>query len=830
MRACTIVTASQLAHARVLAESLGPANARLTALVLDDPGPGEEPFDVLRPGDLEGVDTWRLFGRSLHEIVRYLEPRLLQHAGEPAVLLAHDVLVLGPLDELLTGGLVLVPRVLEPVASEEVLADGLFDSGVVGAGVGSERVLAWWREREDERFAEEAGGPHALDAARELFGDDVHVLRDPAFGLAPWNVGERAAEGARTVRFAGLDPAQPHLLAAELPAALVDGYVARLTAAGWTATGRDAPAPLTRLATGVPLDGALRDLVAAGIADGVDFGDLTSLDGAHRLLEYANGPASAGAAQGVTRYLEAARARRDDLTDSFRALEDEEGAAFVHWAQTSGRAEGLHESLVPQAPAEAWSGGGETPGLGVNVAGYLRTGIGVGEAARLYVAALETAGVPVRTEAVDPGLPHPKRTTFADRRPAVEYPFNLVCANAPELPGLARKLGSQYFEDKLTIGVWAWEASAIPDGWDDAFALVDEIWTYSDYVTSALSAASPVPVVTLPQPVLTPQASAGPLPLELGDAFTFLFTFDFFSTSRRKNPLGLVEAFTRAFEPTDGARLVIKTFNGDAKPESLAQLERAAAARDDIEVIDRFLPVAEKDALLARADAYVSLHRAEGFGLSLAEAMLLGKPAIATGYSGNLQFMTPANSWLVGYELTPVGEGVEIYPPDALWAEPDLDHAAALMREVRAGGEEVARRAERGRRDVATAFSPESTGAAMRARLERLAATRPVPAVGPAVNAQPLQDVRDKQAYDRGEGEAGVAQTVGGKALRAARPYTFHQREMNARVLKALEDQARRIDELEEQLRRARLGIADARRKAFEADAKLAELEQQDDA
>ena len=274
--------------------------------------------------------------------------------------------------------------------------------------------------------------------------------------------------------------------------------------------------------------------------------------------------------------------------------------------------------------------------------------------------------------------------------------------------------------------MWAWEASAIPDGWDDAFALVDEIWTYSDYVTSALSAASPVPVVTLPQPVLTPQAAAGPLPIELGDAFTFLFTFDFFSTSRRKNPLGLVEAFTRAFEPADGARLVIKTFNGDAKPESLAQLERAAAARDDIEVIDRFLPVAEKDALLARADAYVSLHRAEGFGLSLAEAMLLGKPAIATGYSGNLQFMTPANSWLAGYELTPVGEGVEIYPPDALWAEPDLDHAAALMREVRAGGEEVraARRARAPRRRGGVLARGDRRGDARAARAARRHAAR----------------------------------------------------------------------------------------------------------
>ena len=242
-------------------------------------------------------------------------------------------------------------------------------------------------------------------------------------------------------------------------------------------------------------------------------------------------------------------------------------------------------------------------------------------------------------------------------------------------------------------------------------------------MTSVLAAASPVPVVTLPQPVLAPAAAVGELPVDLGDAFTFLFTFDFFSTARRKNPVGLVEAFTRAFEPGDGAQLVVKTFNGDAKPESLAQLERAAAGRDDVHVIDRFLPVEQKDALLARADAYVSLHRSEGFGLSLAEAMLLGKPVIATGYSGNLQFMTPANSWLVGYELTRVGEGVEMYPPDAQWAEPDLGHAAELMREVRAGGEAVRRRAERGRRDVEAAFSPEATGAAMRARLERLAST-----------------------------------------------------------------------------------------------------------
>ena len=213
----------------------------------------------------------------------------------------------------------------------------------------------------------------------------------------------------------------------------------------------------------MPVDAALRDLIADAIA-----GASTSATSPASTARTgcSSGPTArrrAGAAQGVTRYLEALRARRLDLQESFQALEDEDGERFVHWARTIGpRARGSRRRCMPQPAPEAWSGGGEPPALGVNVAGYLRTGIGVGEAARLYVAALETAGVPVRTEVVDPGLPQPKRTPFDDRRPAVEYPFNLVCVNAFELPGFARHVGSQFFEDKRTIGVWAWEASTVP--------------------------------------------------------------------------------------------------------------------------------------------------------------------------------------------------------------------------------------------------------------------------------------------------------------------------------------------------------------------------------
>lgn len=178
MRACTVIAAAELPYARVLAGSLGPV--ALTALVLDDPAEAlrdDEPFAVLRPADLDGVEPWQLLGCSQRDATRFLEPRLLAHLGE-AVLLASDVLVLEPLDDLPGDYVTVVPRVLEPVTSEAVLADGLFDSGLIGVGAEAAPVLAWWREREDERLRTEAGGPHVLDAATELF-PDLRVLRDP---------------------------------------------------------------------------------------------------------------------------------------------------------------------------------------------------------------------------------------------------------------------------------------------------------------------------------------------------------------------------------------------------------------------------------------------------------------------------------------------------------------------------------------------------------------------------------------------------------------------------------------------------------------------------
>ena len=453
--------------------------------------------------------------------------------------------------------------------------------------------------------------------------------------------------------------------------------------------------------------------------------------------------------------------------------------------------------------------------LGVNVVGFLRGGLGLGQAARLYVAALTDAGVPVRTMSVDPRMPNVagaivKSTDFTELDIEDDPPFNLVCVNAPELPGLYAELGQELFADRYTIGVWAWETDVVPASWDRAFSLVDEIWVYSTYIVELLSHAAPVPVVRVPLPIVPPSPAGVPLTIEVPEAFTFLFIFDFFSTLQRKNPLGLVEAFKKAFEPGEGPHLLLKSFNGDYKPDRLAQLQRATEGRPDIHVVDRFVSEAERGALMERCDCYVSLHRAEGFGLTLGEAMALGKPVIGTGFSSNLDFMNVSNSYLVDYEMTTVGPEGENYPAEGTWAEPDLEHAARLMREVWENPAEARKRGERARIDIAEHFSVSAVGQLARERLKRMArlgrhgGTRPEAlAHGRRVNGlapetwleraelkltfDPLRD-----AVQRG-GAAGLARRT---ALSAMRPYTYHQDELNELVVNALREINQRMDEL----------------------------------
>jgi glycosyltransferase involved in cell wall biosynthesis len=204
----------------------------------------------------------------------------------------------------------------------------------------------------------------------------------------------------------------------------------------------------------------------------------------------------------------------------------------------------------------------------------------------------------------------------------------------------------------------------------------------------------------------------------LDERFMFLFVFDFMSVMKRKNPLGLIEAFTSAFAEGEGPQLVIKGINGDKRPAEQAVLSEAVAQRSDITLINEYFTREETSTLISMANAYVSLHRSEGLGLTISEAMTLGVPVIATGYSGNMDFMRTGNSLLVPGTRVRVGDGAEGYSPTASWMDPDISQAAQYMRYVYENEQDAREMGLRGQRDIVSSLTTERCGAIMKDRLE----------------------------------------------------------------------------------------------------------------
>ncbi|HEX2233933.1 MAG TPA: glycosyltransferase family 4 protein [Thermoleophilaceae bacterium] len=426
--------------------------------------------------------------------------------------------------------------------------------------------------------------------------------------------------------------------------------------------------------------------------------------------------------------------------------------------------------------------------VGVNLAGYFDSMVGVGEVARRVGTALDHAGVPVRRHNLG-GRPDPLLESERPRReggPA--HPVNLVCANAEGMEGAFAELGAEFFAGRYTIGFWWWEVAAFPDRWLRAFDHLDELWVGSHHVADALAMPSPVPVVRLPLPVPeVPVGDGGPV--EPADGFTFLFAFDYASVFERKNPLGLIEAYRRAFGPDDGARLVVKTLGGASHPEQHGRVVGAAGDRPDIEVLDGALSADEMAALTAGCDCYVSLHRSEGFGLTIAEAMLHGKPVIATAYSGPRDYLTEANGFPVGFRLVAIGPGKDPYPADGSWADPDLDQAAALMRRVVDHPEEARRRGARAREDVRAVYSPAAAGSAMAQRLRRIC-TLPVDPRG-RVAPLDLTELTRRVRADPAPSPPGAALGALRRPLRRAvlrliRPQAVKQRYVEEELLRVL--------------------------------------------
>lgn len=365
---------------------------------------------------------------------------------------------------------------------------------------------------------------------------------------------------------------------------------------------------------------------------------------------------------------------------------------------------------------------------GIDLVGFAYAELGLGESLRSLAKACVSGSIPFGVRDVDLRI----QTRQADRSLAahitdhLRHKCSIFCLNPDMMKPIRNLMVEGAAAGRLNIGYWFWELERLPREWDSAIDDVDEIWVSTQFIAAAMQRSTSKPVVLIPAPIdVTPSRQFTRAEFGLpSDRFLFLFSFDFNSFTSRKNPEGVIAAFRHAFPPTRrDVGLVIKSINAANRPEKMRALQELIGGDDRIVINDGFFTRDQISGLQSVIDAYVSLHRAEGLGLGLAESMYQGKPVIGTGYSGNLEFMNQHNSCLVDFRRVPIAKGEYLYDDvNFEWAEPDIGHAAQHMRRLVDDAEFRTRIAARGQQNIRSRFTHAATAAAIRARLQMLGA------------------------------------------------------------------------------------------------------------
>jgi glycosyltransferase involved in cell wall biosynthesis len=774
--ACTIIARNYLSHARILARSYleHEPGARFYVLVVDrlpdgvEVGPGVQ---VVEPEELGLPYLHEMcFKYDVTELCTAVKPSLLsllfeRYGEESVIYFDPDIIIMRPLDELRAAlsasCIVLTPHLLEPIprdgrkpGEQEILIAGAYNLGFIALRKTeqTQALVRWWeaRLRDDCRVDPGQGlfvDQRWVDLVPSLFPES-QILYDETYNVAYWNLhsrpirrdGEHFLVKGRPLafyHFSGFDPTRVRVLSKHQNrievrqetalAELLQSYADLHLANGYAECSKW-PYGYSRFDNGLAVDKHLRELYQ-GLDDQSRewFGNPFEARGERSFFEWATGPRDGK----LSAFLEGLYQARPDVAAMFPDVDGRDREGFLAWASELGYDQRLVRNepcpTIVEGATEDGAGQGapEQPGCAVNVCGYLRAADGLGAIARGYVSALRAAGVPFGlTDCSELSPVRSQEQTLpviaAPRRADV----NLVCINADQHFVVMSQLGEQLFRDRYNIGVWFWELTRFPEQWTDRFAYYDEIWVSSAFVANALAPVSPIPVVRIPPVLATPgQGSREAGRRRLGvsaDEVVYLFIFDFRSYFERKNPLALIDAFQRAFRSTDPARLVIKCVNEDFRPEGFAAL-RARAAGSPITIEAGYWSSEDLRDLMAACDAYVSLHRSEGLGLTIAEAMAQGKPVIATDWSGNVDFMNVSNSFPVAYELVELTEDIGPYAAGEVWAEPSVEHAAELMRAVFDDRALARARGEAGRREIEMNFSVERVGGIIEQRLAMIA-------------------------------------------------------------------------------------------------------------
>jgi glycosyltransferase involved in cell wall biosynthesis len=804
---CTIVSKNYLAYARVLAESLRQhhPDSQFFVLLVDRVDghfdPRAEPFCLVEIEHLPIPDVARFcFQYNVVELNTAAKPYFLAHLFEkyglrkvvyldPDIMILHDLHKLSALlDE---HAIVLTPHMLAPLDDQrhpnelDILKSGAYNLGFIALANQpvTHQFLHWWQQRLYT-------GCQA-NFARGLFVDQrwidlvpgyfagVHVLRDPGYNVAYWNLHERAVtmrdgqpfvnDGpCYFVHFSGYDPTDPQRVSkyqerytmADVGDAvqLFDRYGDRLLAHGFDTT-RRWPYTFGSFDNGIKIPDLVRRIYLKLGDEAARFGNPFTTSGEDTFFRWLK----SFQRRQLPPLLHAVHEAYPDLMQVFPQHRGKQKWAFLRWMLREGKArcdmdDGLLDEVraavdardrKPTTRVTVRAAASARP-FGVNVAGYFQSEKGVGEAARAMIRALDAAGIPyVLNNVTDCGSvnKHTDLPQFSETNP---YAVNVVQVAIDQVPSFVRSR-PDYFVGRHNVGYWNWELASFPAQWMESFRPFDEVWVPSTFTLSSVAVASPVPVRWLPFALSEPAAQP-PFGRERFGlprrAFVFLFVFDFHSFLARKNPLAAIDAFCRAFDDRPDVMLVLKTAHAKDTPEAFAQVQKACRDRGNIRLIEDVLNRAELEGLMMLCDAYVSLHRSEGYGLTLLEAMRVGKPVIATNYSANEDFMNLENSLPVRYQLVEIEQDHGPYRRGCVWAEPDVEHAAEQMCRVVEDRELGRRLGEQAQQDVLRELNATYVGSLLHERLvslmERPLTTEAAPLkLLPAQVLDPLQELRD---------------------------------------------------------------------------------------
>jgi len=362
---------------------------------------------------------------------------------------------------------------------------------------------------------------------------------------------------------------------------------------------------------------------------------------------------------------------------------------------------------------------------GVNLVGWFRGELGLGESVRCMAKACDAVGLPAALIELKLNCLNANAdTTYAARLQAANpYPVNIFHLDPPVAQDIDHHHGPAFRANHYNIAYWAWELPEFPDGWVSKHSYFDEIWCPSEFARAAIAAKLPKPVLTMPHAISfrVPQGDCRPKFGLPDHTFLFLFVYDLNSTQERKNPRAAIAAYRKAF-PTGGpVGLVIKTHNADRNSAAFAELQAELAGLSNTHLICETLPRTAVYELQHACDCFVSLHRAEGFGLSVAEAMFLGKPVVATDWSATAEFVNAANGCPVNCRLVTLDRSHGPYLQGQTWADPDIDHAADWMQRLVEDSALRERLGVQAAADIRQRFSPEAIGRRYQRRLESFA-------------------------------------------------------------------------------------------------------------